>query len=62
VAGTAGKRGRYTGTYGELRADWTVTPHYSVALEAAHYMIANAIRQAGGHGANYLGIEFRYGW
>jgi hypothetical protein len=31
IAGTAGMPGRYTGTYGEVRADWTVTHTYTFA-------------------------------
>jgi hypothetical protein len=33
LAGTAETPGRYTGTYGEGRGDWTITPHYSVAFD-----------------------------
>ena len=62
IANTAGRPGRYTGTYGELRADWKITPHYSAALEAVHYAIGKPIRQAGGRDGNYLGIEFRWAW
>ena len=59
---TAAVPGRYTGTYGELRGDWTITPHYSVAFDAVHYAIGTAIRQAGGRDANYLGVQVSYGW
>jgi hypothetical protein len=62
IAETAGRSGRYTGAYGECRADWAITSHYSVSLEAVHYSTGKAIRQANGNSANYLGIEFRYGW
>jgi Alginate export len=62
VAGTAGRPGRYTGTYGQVRADWALTPHYSVALEAVHFAVAQVIRQAGGHDSNYVGAEFKFGW
>ncbi len=59
---TAGRPGRYTGAYGELRADWKITPHYSASVEAVHYAIGKSIRQAGGHNADFLGIEFRWAW
>ena len=62
LVGTAGAPGRYTGTYGELRGDWTITPHYVVALDAVHYAIGTAIRQAGGRDANYLSVQVSYGW
>jgi hypothetical protein len=62
LPGTAGVPGRYTGAYGELRGDWTITPHYSVAFDAVHYAIGTAIRQAGGRDANYLGVQVSYGW
>jgi hypothetical protein len=62
LAGTAGSPGRHTGTYGEFRADWTIGSHFAVTCDAVHYAIGNAIRQAGGHNANYLGLELRYGW
>ena len=32
VAGTAGRPGRYTGTYVELRADWMLTANYAIGL------------------------------
>jgi len=54
--------GRHTGAYGEFRADWTITPHYSAALEAVHYTIGKSIRETGGHNANYLGLEFGWAW
>jgi hypothetical protein len=62
VAGTAGRPGRYTGTYGQFRADCIVTPHISLALEAVHFTTAEAIRAAGGHDSDYVGAEFKYGW
>lgn len=62
VNGTAGRPGRYTGTYGQFRADWVLTHHISFALEAVHFAIADAIRNAGGHDSNYVGVEFKYGW
>jgi len=62
LPGTMGVPGRYTGTYGELRGDWTVTAHYAVAFDAVHYAIGTAIRQEGGHDANYLSVQVSYGW
>ena len=62
VAGTAGKGGSYTGTYGQFRADWRMTSHVSSAVEAVHFAIGDAIRRAGGHDSDYLGVEIKYGW
>jgi hypothetical protein len=62
VAGTAGRPGRYTGTYGQFRADWVVTRHISLALEAVHFAIGTAVRDAGGRDSNYVGAEIKYGW
>jgi hypothetical protein len=62
VADTAGRSGRYTGTYGQFRADYAATSHISLALEIVHFTIAEAIREAGGHDSNYVGAELKYGW
>jgi hypothetical protein len=62
VAGTAGRPGQYTGTYGQLRCDWAITPHYTAALEAVHFAIGDTIRRAGGHNSDYLGVELKFGW
>jgi len=62
IAGTAGHPGRYTGTYAQLRIDEILTEHWSVALEAVHFAIADAIRAAGGRDSSYVGAEVRFGW
>jgi hypothetical protein len=62
VAGTAGHAGRFTGIYGQLRADYAVTEHVWVALEAVHFAVADVIREVGGHDGNYVGVEIRVGW
>lgn len=62
VAGTAGRPGRYTGTYGQVRADWAATAHIALALEAVHFAVGDAIQRAGGHDGDYLGAEIKYGW
>ena len=61
IAGTLGRPGRYTGTYGQIRADYALS-HVSLALEAVHFAIADAIRAAGGKDSNYVGAEIKYGW
>ena len=62
LAGTAGRPGRYTGTYGQFRADYVLTSHISLALEAVHFAVGDVIRAAGGRDSNYVGAEIKYGW
>jgi hypothetical protein len=62
VAHTAGTGGRWTGAYGQVRADWKISRHWSSAVEAVHFAVGQTIRQAGGHDSNYLGVEMKYGW
>jgi len=62
VAGTAGRAGRYTGTYGQFRADCALTPHVGLALELVHFAVSDVIRAAGGHDGNYAGAEVRFAW
>lgn len=62
VPGTAGKGGSWTGMYVQLRADWTITANLTGAIEAVHFQVGDAIRQAGGHNADYAGVELKYGW
>jgi hypothetical protein len=62
IAGTAGQPGRYTGTYGQGRVDWTITPQLSFALEAVYFRVSDVIVRAGGHNSTYLGVQLAYGW
>ncbi|RQV14235.1 alginate export family protein [Burkholderia cenocepacia] len=62
VPGTAGKGGLWTGMYVQLRADWTIAANLIGAVEAVHFQVGDAIRQAGGHNADYVGVELKYGW
>lgn len=62
VAGTVGRPGQYTGTYGQLRIDWALTKQVALALEAVHFAVSDVIRQVGGHDGDYLGTEIRLGW
>lgn len=62
VPDTAGHPGRYTGTYGQFRADWAIGEHYTAALEAVHFAIGPALQRAGGHNGDFLGVELNYGW
>lgn len=62
VPGTAGKGGRWTGAYGQLRADYVFNANLAAAVEMVHFDIGDAIRRAGGHNSNYLGVELKYLW
>jgi alginate export protein len=62
VRGTAGKPGRWSGMYVQLRAEWAITPNLAGALEAVSFQVGEALRRGGGHDANYLGVELNYGW
>ena len=62
VPHTAGRPGAYTGSYGQFRLDWTIDRATAFAVEAVHFKIGDAIRNAGGHDSNYLGVEIKRGW
>jgi hypothetical protein len=62
VVGTAGMPGSYTGTYGQARLDWAVTPHSSFAVEAVRFDVSDVIRHAGGRDSDYLGVQLAEGW
>jgi hypothetical protein len=62
LPGTAGQPGRYTGIYGQIRADWAISEHLAADLEAVHFAVAQVIRRAGGHDGDFLGVELKYGW
>ena len=62
VPNTAGRPGAYTGSYGQVRVDWTIDRATSLAIEAVHFAIGDTLRNAGGHDANYVGVEFKREW
>lgn len=62
VPGTAGHGGRWTGAYAQLRLDYQVNRNLTTDLEAVHYRIGNAIRQAGGRNGDYLELELKFSW
>lgn len=62
VPGTAGRGGLWTGMYVQLRADWTIAANLIGSVEAVHFQVGGAIRQAGGRNADYAGLELKYGW
>jgi hypothetical protein len=62
IPGTAGRMDRYTGWYGQFRADWAATGHLSLSLELVHFSIGSVLRAVGGHDSDYVGAELKYGW
>jgi hypothetical protein len=62
VPNTAGRPGAYTGSYGQVRLDWTIDRATSFAVEAVHFTIGDALRNAGAHDSNYIGVEIKRGW
>jgi hypothetical protein len=62
VAGTAGQGDAWTGAYGQFRADYAFNVNLTGAVEAVHYQVGDALRQAGAHDSDYLGIELKFGW
>jgi hypothetical protein len=62
VANTAGQGGRWTGYYDQLRVDYAFNRNLSGAVEAVHYEVGDALRDAGGSDSNYLGVELKFLW
>jgi hypothetical protein len=62
VPNTAGRPGIYTGSYGQVRLDWTIDRATSFAIEENYFVIGDALRNAGAHNSNYLGVEIKRGW
>lgn len=62
VPGTAGRGSHYVGTYGQFRADCSVTPHVALALEYVHFSVGATLISTGGHDTDYLAAEVRYAW
>jgi len=62
VPGTAGMPGRWSGVYEQIRMDWAITANVAAALEAVRFEISDAIRRAGGHDADYVGVETKFSW
>jgi hypothetical protein len=62
VPNTAGRPGAYTGSYGQIRLDWTIDRATSFAIEAVHFAIGDTLRYAGAHDSNYVGVEIKRGW
>ncbi|QNK03922.1 alginate export family protein [Dyella telluris] len=62
LPGTAGKGGRWTGVYAQVRADYAFNANFTGAVEAVHYNAGHAIRDAGGRDGDYVGVEGKFMW
>jgi hypothetical protein len=62
VPGTAGQGSRWSGVYGQARADYVFDANLTGAVEFVHYNVGDTIRRAGGHSSTYLGVELKYAW
>ncbi|WP_458395715.1 alginate export family protein [Rhizobium ruizarguesonis] len=62
VAGTAGNRPAWTGAYGQVKADYRFNPNLTGSLEAVHYQVGSALRNAGGRDSNYFRAELKFSW
>lgn len=62
IPNTAGRPGAYTGSYGQVRLDWSMDRATSFAIEAVHFAVGDALRNAGAHDSNYVGVEIKRGW
>jgi len=62
VPGTAGEPGRRSSTYGQLQATWNATRNLAFSMEFDRYFVAPALRLAGGHDSDYLGVQLSWGW
>lgn len=43
-----------------MRVDYRFNANLTGALEPVYYKIGDTLRQAGGHGSDYVGLEFKY--
>jgi Alginate export len=59
---TAGKGGRYTGSYTQLRADDKVNSNVALGLEYVYFEVGPTISAAGGHNSHYIAMEARLAW
>ncbi|TAW62382.1 alginate export family protein [Rhizobium ruizarguesonis] len=62
VAGTAGNGPAWTGAYGQVKADYRFNPNLTGSLEAVHYQVGSALRNAGGRDSNYFRAELKFSW
>lgn len=62
VPGTAAHGTRWTGSYAQIRAEWTVAANLVASVEAVRFQVGNSIRELGGSNSDYVGVELKYGW
>jgi hypothetical protein len=62
VPNTAGQGSRWSGVYGQIRADYVFDANLTGTVELVRYEVGDTIQQAGGHNSSYLGVELKYAW
>ena len=62
VRGTAGVDGRWSGAYGQIRAEWAIARNLAGAVEAVRYWVGDVIRRAGGHDSRYVNVQLQFSW
>jgi hypothetical protein len=62
LTGTEGRGSAYTGKYGQLHVEIVLSRNASLSVEALRFVVGEAIRAAGGHDSDYLGLEIKYAW
>jgi hypothetical protein len=62
VPNTAGRGGRWSGTFAQLRTDYAFSPNLTGAIETFNEKSAKFIHEVGGHDGNYLGVELKFSW
>ena len=61
VLGTAGHGSAYSGTYGQIRLDWKISPHLSAAFDSEYFAHSQSLQQAGARNGHYIGVELNFG-
>ncbi|HSX61511.1 MAG TPA: alginate export family protein [Tahibacter sp.] len=62
LRGTAGRGGRYTATYAQMRLDGRLRPNVEWAAEIVRYDAGRAVHAAGGRDSRYAALELALGW
>jgi hypothetical protein len=62
VPDTAQQGSRWSGVYGQTRADYVFDANLTGAVEFVQYEVGETIQRAGGHSSTYLGVELKFAW
>ncbi|HUN64886.1 MAG TPA: alginate export family protein [Bacteroidota bacterium] len=61
ILGTAGTGNAYSGSYYQVRFDWTISPHLASAIDAEYFAHSQSLHQAGASNGRFVGGELRFG-